>query len=682
MSNRTRWIVWTLAAVAALLGIVFLVFRNAGTESPDGVTPEAGPSTTASPTTSPPVATSSPTPTASPAAAFREGTCRFEPPVGRQVRCGDLEVPERRDQPGGATIRLHVAIFASDNPEPRPDPILYLEGGPGGDALETVPFAFEQRFARFLENRDFIMFDQRGTGFSEPSLSCPETREVDFEILPLALPAEESADRYLDSLRECRERLQGDGVDLSAYTSAASAADIADLITVLDYEQVNLYGISYGTRLALTVLRDHPDHIRSVVLDSAYPLEADALVDFPSNGRRALDLLLAACGEDAGCSSAYPDLAGDLDRLVAELDGSPLTLPVTDIFTGDAYEAKLNGDGLVGLLFQGLYSAELIPLLPDMVGDLAAADVVTASRLLTTFLADGEFLSIGVLASVQCGEEIPFATPEEVAVAGASDPLLDRLADSSINVGEPAFEMCEIWQVDPPDPLENQPVTSDVPTLVLAGEFDPITPPAWGRLAADGLERSQLIVFPGIGHGASVSGDCPADLVVAFWDDPAAPLDTGCVGQMSGPDFLVGEVAAPAVELIPFTEQLFGVTLTGLVPEGWERLAPGTFARLSTPIDPTGLVLQAAPGVSAGLLLDLFAGQLGADAPPTEAGTRSLGARDWMLYTWELQGSPADLAIHEQGDLTVLAILISEPAEQASLRADVLLPVLESLEFG
>ena len=160
--------------------------------------------------------------------------------------------------------------------------------GPGGDALEIVPLVFADRFAPFLADRDFIMFDQRGTGFSEPSLACPETLELAFETIELELTDEESRTLSLEALNECRDRLAADGIDFTAYNSAENAADVNDLRIAMGYEEWNLYGISYGTRLAQTVVRDYPEGIRSIILDSAYPIESNLLTETPANLDRAL----------------------------------------------------------------------------------------------------------------------------------------------------------------------------------------------------------------------------------------------------------------------------------------------------------------------------------------------------------------------------------------------------------
>ena len=205
--------------------------------------------------------------------------------------CGYLIVPEDRSDPDSQPISLHVAVFTSESEEPAPDPIVYLEGGPGGHALEIVPFIFEDRIAPFLTNRHFIVFDQRVVGYSEPNLDCPELIALTHETLDQQLSVEEQRAGGLSASLACRDRLIGEGVNLKAYTSAENAADLNALRQALGYEEWNLYGISYGTRLALTAMRDHPEGIRSVVLDSAYPLQVDLPTSLLSNADRAFSQL-------------------------------------------------------------------------------------------------------------------------------------------------------------------------------------------------------------------------------------------------------------------------------------------------------------------------------------------------------------------------------------------------------
>lgn len=172
-------------------------------------------------------------------------------------------------------------------------------GGPGGETLAILDVFFADAFLPFLRDRDLVIFDQRGVGLSEPSLVCPEIRQLSRELLDDDLSAA-TLGLELEAWRRCRDRLLAEGVDLSAYNSAASAADVVALRTALGYESWNLLGVANGSRLELTVMRDDPDGVRAVVLDSAYPPHRSTVKELPANFDRALGVLFAGCAQDAG----------------------------------------------------------------------------------------------------------------------------------------------------------------------------------------------------------------------------------------------------------------------------------------------------------------------------------------------------------------------------------------------
>ena len=459
--------------------------------------------------------------------------CRFEVPRGRTVECGYLRVPEDRGNPDGPTIRLHYARFRSQADNPAPDPVVYLAGGPGSSSLKGVPFTFNRMFAPFLSRRDFIMFDQRGTGFSEPALDCPEYLKLVYDTLDQDLSVEEERRLSTQAVLACHGRLVDQGVDPAGYTSAENAADLNDLRLALGYDEWNLYGISYGTKLALTAMRDFPGGIRSAILDSVYPLEVDAYSSGPRHAARAFAVLFDGCDADPECSSAYPELETAFFDLVDSLNETTASLTVTHPLTQERSDAILDGDGLIGFLFQSLYSAEIIPLLPEIIFDARDGTFGDLARLQGQFLAELEFGSLGMHYSVQCGEEARFTSPEMVGTAVAPFPEFRGIFDR-----EPIFGICQEWGSREGDPKENEAVVSDIPTLVLAGEYDPITPPSWGQLAAGSLSNSFYFEFPGIGHGVSVSGQCPLGVTLAFVERPTVRPDASCIARMGGPAFI------------------------------------------------------------------------------------------------------------------------------------------------
>lgn len=624
--------------------------------------------------------TAEPTAVPRPPATFTEDDCEFDVPDGRDVTCGWLTVPEDRQDPANdKTIRLHVAIFASDSANPAPDPIVYLEGGPGGDALEAVPLIFEMRFAPYLAGHTLIMFDQRGTGFSEPSLACPEYTELSYELLEQDISPEEASQQGVDTLLGCHERLVAEGVNLAAYNSAASAADLDDLRIALGYDEWNVWGVSYGTRLAQTVMRDHPMGLRSVILDSTYPVEVNLLTDTPDNVARAFAVFFAGCAADPACAAAYPDLETVFYDTVAQLNEESIRLPVSDLFTGEQYNTVFRGDDLTGILFQSLYATEIIPELPQLIYDVNAGEYDTLSLLLSSFLSNAGFMSIGMQFSVQCNEENGFATAEEVTTATAAHPELEAMFRYLPNLGPIALEICNAWGAGTAVPLENEPITSDIPTLILAGEYDPITPPAWGQQVLANLSQAYFYEFPGTGHGVSLSGDCGVSVMESFLADPATEPNTSCLAAMAGPAFVTPGTETETVVMTPYTDDTFG--LSGVRPEGWTEAGPGVYGRGRTGLDQTAFIQQAAPGMTAEFMLTTLTGQLGLTEAPASSSTVAAGGHTWTLYETETQGLPVIFALTEEDGTALVVLLVTNPDEKEELYETVLLPALEALQL-
>lgn len=614
---------------------------------------------------------------------FEPADCEFELETDREVECGNLEVPEDRDDPSAGTVDIHFAIFKSESSDPAPDPVVYLEGGPGGDALELMEVAFEDRFAHVLVDRDLIVFDQRGTGFTDPSLACPEIRDLTFEYLDEWISPAEFEPIQLATIIECRDRVTAIGADLDAYNSAASAADLNDLRHALGYDEWNLYGISYGTRLAMTTMRDYPEGLRSVILDSAYPLEVNLLTDTIGNVDRALDTLFAGCASDTGCNAAYPNLDQVFYDTLDTLQGEPITAPVTDVFTGTQYDAVFDGIGFGGVVFQSLYSAEVIPQLPKVIYEVANGETTLLSLLTTSFLANGEYVSFGMQLSVQCNEEVVFTNPDEVEAALAEYPDLAFLFEGSANVGPAMFDVCDEWGAGEAAAIENEPVTSDIPTMIMAGEYDPVTPPAWGQQVADQLSTSTVFEYPAQGHGPSVSSECAQEMLRAFLNDPTAAPDDSCIAEMGPVDFVVPGDVDSSVELVPFTTSVVGGgTISGVTPEGWEEVAPGVWARQQDALDQTLIVQQFAPGTTASQLLPILAAQFGFDAEELAPSSYSSPSGEWDIYESSVSGFPASIGLLELPEGTMLTMVLASPEEYDALVDSLFYPALDAFELN
>jgi len=605
---------------------------------------------------------------------FERAACQFAVPTGQVVDCGYLTVLERHDIPGSQPIRLHVAIFRTQSENPAPDPVVYLEGGPGGSALEAAPYSFNQSLAPFLADRDVIIFDQRGVGYSEPALDCPEVVELAYETLDEDLSPEEALARSTDAICDCHDRLVSEGVNLRAYNSAESAADLNDLRVALGYEEWNLFGTSYGTRLALTAMRDYPEGIRSVILDSTYPPQVSLYEEMPANADRAFTVFFEGCAADPVCSEAYPDLETVFYQLVDRLNASPVTFQVRQHVTGETYDVLFDGDALFGFVFQSLYATEVIPVLPKIILDVNDGNHETLAVLLGSYLAQMEFVSVGMQYSVQCGEEVRFSAPGDFSAAAAAYPELQGFLESNPTLGESLFTICEMWGAEEADPIENELVSSDIPTLVLAGEYDPIAPPAWGELAAKTLDNSFYYEFPGVGHGASVSGEgCPLSVALAFLDDPTAEPDTSCLARMDGPSFLVSDL--DDVTLVPFHSEDFH--MSGVAPQGWIEKSLGEYAR--SPLGLVGVLQVRFLGMESEQLLELLMSQFGLDEVPQHTEVRETDELVWSLFKVESGGLVIDIAVAQEFFLTYLVVLQSLPGERDFYYSEVYLPAIDAL---
>ncbi len=467
---------------------------------------------------------------------FIESDCPFDVPAGHTVDCGWLVVQE--DRAGGGQEVIDLAVATIRTPNAKPDPVIYLEGGPGGSAIAGIGYWLNNNP---FPDRDLILIDQRGTGYSYPSLNCtefdedPESQELDPDIA-------------------CYERLTDMNINLSAYNTAENAADIADLRRALGYEQVNLYGVSYGTRLALTVIRDHPEGIRSVIIDAVYPPHVNAYEEQAVNGAKAMLHLFDLCAADAECAAAYGDIGAKFLAMVDAYNEEPL------LYYDEEYdeEVEIYGDDMVLAIFDALYDSDVIPALPYGIALLdEGEDTDFAFDVLSGYYrgsdleamdaggdpwanADEEFFpdidddSEGMFNAVDCFEEFHFNDLANSEALAADIP-------PQLNVNTDAEEMgytCDIWQVGRSGAVENEPVRSDVPVLVLSGTLDPITPPIWGAKTAEHLSHAYHFVFKGLGHGAIGSHPCADQIARAFLADPASAPDSACVGGVA-PKFYI-----------------------------------------------------------------------------------------------------------------------------------------------
>jgi pimeloyl-ACP methyl ester carboxylesterase len=454
-----------------------------------------------------------------------------------KASCGYLVVREDRSRPHGRTIRLMVAKYPARAAEKRPDPIVYLAGGPGDIAPLEVNGLIA---ADFIRDRDISVVSQRGTMFSEPALTCTAPDDFARTLLGLRFYSEATKRAHLGATAACHKELAATGADLSAYNSTESAADFADLRKVLGLDVWNVYGTSYGSYLAQTLMRDHPEGIRSVVLDSVLPTTYNVAANW-QNASDGFGNIFRACAAEPACDAAHPHLAQTFTALVNKLEAAPLTATVKDPATRDDIDVVIDGGALIDWLRNQNYGVPMLQAAPNRIDGLAAGrpDAIQAIALDRASRAPppapgAPALGYGLAFGVSCRESYPFATPEDLAAAGRKAFPDYPASIQREGIGGWAYfnEDCrDVWKVPAAPEAMHRPVASGIPTLLISGSFDTLTSFAGAKEAAAKLSHATMISIPGIGHFVSPVSPCAQAVIVSFLSDPDAP-DTTCVAGL------------------------------------------------------------------------------------------------------------------------------------------------------
>jgi pimeloyl-ACP methyl ester carboxylesterase len=456
------------------------------------------------------------------APAFDEGPCPEPMPTDERFRCGTVTVPVQRGEDGSGTIELAVAVLSPSEPASHADPVVVIDkyepSVVGYEAFAGLPGAV---------GRDVVVFDVRGSGHSEPSLTCDE---VDHLLSGIDVEPERRAP-YLDAISACRERLEGAGVDLAAYTVGAIADDVIDIRRALGYDTWNVIG--YGqTSDAMTdavpaatsshvvheLMRRDGDAIRSIVLESPLPAQLDPWRTHVENLARAVDVLVTTCQAQGDCAAAYPDLRA---AIAASLQ-DPRSEHQATAAAGDPMTVVFDPAHSSFYLAAGLSAAEVRALMPmalslptDQRAPLVAANTAPSDP--------GNVRPHGLLLSALC------------PLTGADTMPADRNAPNDL--GAVSYGMavqadsCELWDVAEPDPALDEPVTSDIPTLLLVGEMDVHASPAGARLFASSLTDAHVLEIPGVSSNPLGGSDCVRAIRNAFVDAPDQEPDSSCLAS-------------------------------------------------------------------------------------------------------------------------------------------------------
>lgn len=476
---------------------------------------------------------------APPVSSFAWGACPegVTAEVASQVRCGVLTVPESRTSDSSRTIALPVAVVPSRSATPAADPLVFpTTGGPGGGSLSGLWYWLD--YAEWARaERDIIVVEQRGDHLATPDLDCPEVgiaRRIQDGTIPARRPGELDAEAY----QQCYDRLTADGVDLSSYNSAATAADLADLRQALGFDQWNLYGASYGTRVSLTTMRDQPAGLRAVVLDGVYPpngVQHRNAAGFAAAVRE----MFAECAEQPSCAARYPDLENSLMRVLDRVRTTPLLAEVRVPDVNGPVRMEIGEIEVLRGLLDALYSDDTTRALPFLIDQLDQGNDEVAVPLAQQSVNTADYYTEGLWRSIDCAEELPFYPPE----TPSADPLAVRYA--TLNPEPP---WCSAWPVVALGEVEDQPVVSNIPTLLMSGGHDPVTPPWQARRAAETLSRHYLFEFGSSGHTTvwqTWISPCPADIASQFVTDPTREPDAACMAAMTPGSFVTTDDIHP-----------------------------------------------------------------------------------------------------------------------------------------
>ncbi len=451
--------------------------------------------------------------------------CRLTRPGagGVAARCGTLTVPEDYADPTGRTIELNLAVIPALAGSG--EPLFVLAGGPGQAATQFYT-AVSPAFGPVARTHDIVLVDQRGTGGSS-RLDCRFPDDFAIRTPP---PAE------LERLSAaCVAGLQ---VRPQFYTTSIAIRDLDAVRDALGYEALSLYGASYGTRVAQHYQRRYPTRVRALILDGVVPPDAVLGPGIAADAQRALDLLFARCDAEPACHAAFPAPASDYRALRDRLERAPLALSVADPATAKPTAVSFGPEQLGSTLRLLSYSATTAALVPLLLHTALEGDArpLAAQFVLYSHELDAE-IAYGMHNAVACTEDVPFF--------GA----LDRQAMKRTYLGTVEIDalvaMCRAWPRGERDADLAAPLRARAPALILSGEADPVTPPAFGERAATGFVDVRHLILRGQGHGQLGTG-CVPDLMASFLKEHSThALDSHCAQRIAPVPFFI-DFAGPA----------------------------------------------------------------------------------------------------------------------------------------
>lgn len=444
-----------------------------------------------------------------------QASLELQPCAGAGIadaKCGTWSVEENRAEPNGRRIELAVFVAPATSRTPAGDPVFLLAGGPGQGAAEIGP-RIVHKFDAIRRDRPMVFVDLRGTGSAGPLRCDAEDPEDLAQLL--------GATFDYDELKPCLASY--DDADLSQYTTIAMVEDLDEVRAALGYPQINLLGISYGSRLALEYMRRHPEQTRSVVLDGVVPPDVDVSLASPAHAEASLELLLADCRADAECAAAYPGLERKLEQVLTDLETNRELEEFEHPRTGERMRVEISRSGFVAALRSALYSSYFTSLIPLVIDRAHVGDWGPAAAITLHTAKISKTISLGLYFTVACSEDLRGLDPVSRRKA------VEKLEVFDDHMLEQLEQICARWPHATLEPEAFTPVESSVPTLMLSGRYDPVTPPSFAEQAAKTLTHARHVIAANVSHGVWHHGCTPNVLAEFFANPDPAALDASCI---------------------------------------------------------------------------------------------------------------------------------------------------------
>lgn len=447
----------------------------------------------------------------------------------RDALCGQYLVYEDRVKKSGRQISLNLVILPALVDKPAPDPIFYLQGGPGGAATSAARASFMMRLHR---TRDVVLLDQRGTGKSNP-LFC--NLNGDRNDMRGAF-----VEAYtVEAVRACRAELEKNA-DLRLYTTTIAMADLDDVRAALGYDRINVYGGSYGSTAALSYLNFYPQHVRTVTIAGVAPPDNPLPLAFAKGVESAINRLIDDCAAEEKCKAAYPDLRKDWMAVVANLSKGPVTFDAINPYSQQKQQVTMTREGFAELMRLVLYNPPIISLLPAVIHEMTRGDYSHfAFYAYQIRHALDVAIARGMQLSVICVEDIPFLKETEIQAETSGTFYGSDKAHAYIRA-------CEQWPRGEMPAKFRQPIKSDLPVLILSGEIDPVTPPHLATPLLRWLPNGRQVLMHNATH---YSYDCQDKLAREFIErGTTKDLDTSCVEGIKRLPFATSLPPLPAAK--------------------------------------------------------------------------------------------------------------------------------------